>query len=940
MAQRSSAVSRRPPPHLRPHHRLVCAMRLVRHSLLGGVPLPRTASAARAPGSAAPTQACRSRAGPCLASASAGLARPLAVARSPVFPSARLLSMSARAQAVGGKHLRIEKPDEIRNISIIAHIDAGKTTCTERILHLTQRPTGAISAAGAPGDVDKGSTITDFLEAERERGITIQSAAVGPVFWDRSGGPRAAISLVDTPGHIDFTIEVERAVRVVDGSVVILDGVEGAEAQTEGVWAQAQRYGVKSHLLFVNKLDRAGSSLRRSLISFVAKGLHPRPVVLILPDYTTNGMDISLTGVVDVIRMERLTFSGPAGESIARAPLAEDDPAYASAIEACAALVETVASVDETLLEEMLLADSMDSSGVSEETLRLAIRRQVLVGTIVPVFCGSGARNIGIQPLLDGIADFLPSPIDRPPVEATGLRRQEAPKTAKEKRAARSAVVPHPPAREAFLVSRTDPHLSMLAFKVVWTPQMGAQTFVRVYSGTLHSSSSLFNTRTQTRERMSKIFLPYADAYIEVDKLQAGQIGVVVGLSETATGDTLIDEKQALASSNRNKKAQEPSIALRSLELPRITIPPPVFSMSIAPHGKADEKDLQTALTMLVRTDPSLRLDDQSISGDGAGSGQSTLSGMGELHLEIARGRLRDEFRARASLGDIRVSYRETIQQAVSQGELLDRAIGGRPMKAGCVVEIEPLPEPDDDADEATAAASARSSENVVEIDLADARLAEAIEDPIDDNEANPDSPAAAVERALRSGVRAALLRGPLSGCAVVKVKVRVHSVETYGSDVTPPAALQACVSRAIRQALQKADPVLLEPYMDVSVALPSGAVGAVVGDITGTQQGEVVDISQVASGDSVAGTASALEQVYLPPEVIHTSLSAGDTAAQSGDKSVILARAPLSNLVAYSSRLRALSAGGGTFTMTFHGFRPMQIQKQRNVLREMGRSL
>lgn len=720
----------------------------------------------------------------------------------------------------------------VRNISIIAHIDAGKTTLTERILHLTS---GArASAASRPGSVDDGSTVTDFLDAERARGITIQSAAVGPVFWS---SPAYAITLVDTPGHVDFGVEVERALRVVDGAVIVLDAVEGVEAQTEMVVSQAARYGLKPMLAFVNKMDRQGASLANSVRSILHSGLHRRPLVLQLPD-----MDADAESVLDVVQRKRLTFTGMAGEQMHSHDL-KHHHLDAEVERARAALVETLAGLDDQVLDALLSAG--DHAHVPSHAIHAAITRQVHAGTVLPVLCGAAARNVGVQPLLDAIGAYLPPPT---PTPASASKKDNA---------------------------TTTP--SALAFKVVHDPRRGPLTFVRVYSGTITRSTTLFNTSSNTKERCTRIMLPYAADYVETPSLRAGQIGVLLGLRDTKTGDTL-------------------SVPTRpDVHLARVHIPSPVFSMAIEPHSKADEAPLLEALAMLVRTDPSLRVDE--------GAGQLLLSGLGALHLEIARDRLANEFAVRAHMGKVRVRFRETALAAAEVEDVWEREMAGRKVRAGLRLRLTPL-EPSD-------------AENHVSVDLARAP-----------------EPGPGLGATLRAAAGAAFSRGPLASSPIVGIRV---DLDRHSGDEDAQAVTHA-VSSALRAAMRN-NAALMEPVMRVRIALPPSALGKVVSDLTANQDAEVlaVDHDHDHAADAEHHTDT---QIYIPDQdtTTTTTTSSGGGGGGGRTKTILTAAVPLAKLVTYSTRLRALTAGAGTFDMQLDGFHKVSEARQAEILRELGR--
>ncbi|KAN0063101.1 Ribosome-releasing factor 2, mitochondrial [Thecaphora frezii] len=964
-----------------------------------------------------------------------------------LYPSASLAQVRAHSKQIRSFHCShvhlagatCAPPDpeqvpttQLRNISIIAHIDAGKTTLTERLLHLTNAlspPTAGSSKpgiSGTPGDVDSGSTVTDFLEQERQRGITIQSAAVGPVWWSPSTLSKPAdkdmigITLVDTPGHIDFGIEVERALRVVDGAVVVLDGVEGVEAQTEMVWKQAARYDVKSLLLFVNKLDRTGASLSRSMRSILASGLHQRPIVLQLPlPPASQGDEAGIGGVLDLLTMHKLTFSGKAGEVVTRTPLAKADAQTALGVEATKArhaLVETLASLDDVLLDELFSQPSGSNEEphalIPAESIKAAIRRQTLQGCVLPVLCGSAAKNIGVQPLLDAVADFLPSPNDKPGVVGSvaaarsghGSGAAQAGSEAEDGAAAGAEVT----------IPIDDRRTTLLAFKVVHDKRRGPITFVRAYSGTLQRTTSLFNTASLSRERLSRVLLPFADQYIETNTLRAGQIGVLLGLKDTKTGDTLVDARTA--STSGSGESALGGADLKSLRLKRVHVPPPVFSMSIEPRSKSDEAAVLEALAMLVRTDPSLRLDDGASSGTsagaaaaaaGTGTGQTVLSGMGELHLEIAKDRLENEFNVRASMGGVRVSFRETLADTVpSEGvtvqDVLDRDMGGKKVKVGCTLNVRALDEgdegdaslggnrievhlaarPGDEGGAPVRRVASAEDERDIEQYLSEAeqqarKRRGGVSKPTQASSAVEDAPASAdlgsmdatsLLTSFRAGALAALSRGPLTSNPLTGLHVTISQPQLFGSDLSTPSAISMLVTQLVRRALWPLPPspsaapavgdarasialtVLMEPVMHVRLSIAEKDLGKVVSDLTTEQDGTVLDVEHSADADSPAPLAAAAavgawgeggEEVYIPPESLEVG-SLNDLAGQEtrgkGGITVIHASVPLARLVRYSTRLRALTGGSGSFDMQLSGFMKVSKARQAEILEELGR--
>ncbi|HXX30198.1 MAG TPA: elongation factor G, partial [Myxococcaceae bacterium] len=499
--------------------------------------------------------------------------------------------------------------ERYRNIGIMAHIDAGKTTTTERILYYT----GAIHRMG---DVDEGNTTTDWMVQERERGITITSAAI-TAFWNREG-QRYRINIIDTPGHVDFTIEVERSLRVLDGAIAVFDGVNGVEPQSETVWRQADKYGVP-RICFVNKMDRTGADFAMSVRSIHDK-LGANAVPLQLP----LGSEEHHRGVIDLVTMRALVFHDEElGSRYDEVEIpAEHRP---RADEARARLVEAAAEQDDGVMHAYL-----EGKDPSVESLRHAIRKGCIARKLFPVLCGSAFKHKGVQPLLDAVVDYLPSPLDIPPVHGKD-----------------------PKGNEVVRETRDDAPFSALAFKIMTDPFVGTLTFIRVYSGRLASGSAVWNSAKEKRERIGRLVQMRADKRDEIDEVLAGDIAAVVGLKGVTTGDTLCD-------------------AAHPLVLERIEFPDPVMDIAIEPKTKADEDRLGASLAKLAMEDPSFRVRVDSESG------QTIIAGMGELHLEIIVDRLLREFKVDANVGKPQVAYRETITEEVeSEGKYI-RQSGGK----------------------------------------------------------------------------------------------------------------------------------------------------------------------------------------------------------------------------------------------------------------------
>ncbi|XP_057674439.1 ribosome-releasing factor 2, mitochondrial isoform X1 [Corythoichthys intestinalis] len=521
------------------------------------------------------------------------------------------------------KSLRsVPSPDvsKIRNIGIMAHIDAGKTTTTERMLYYS-------GYTRALGDVDDGDTVTDFMAQERERGITIQSAAVT---FDWKGH---RINLIDTPGHVDFTLEVERALRVLDGAVAVFDASAGVEAQTVTVWRQAEKHHVPC-VCFLNKMDKPAANLSFSLESIRQK-LKANPVLLQIP----VGSGRNFFGVVDLLTNQRLTWKPTDdGRSFESRPLSESKQEEAELLrevrQARTALIEQVADLDDEFAELLLTDFSDNFDAVPSIKLREAVRRVTLTRKGVPVLCGSSLRNKGVQPLLDAITDFLPAPDER--------------------------------SHDLLRWYKDD--LCALAFKVLHDKQRGPLVFLRIYSGTLKAQTAVHNINRNTTERMSRLLVPFADQHVEIPSMTAGNIALTVGLKQTVTGDTIVSSKASAAGAIRRAEAE----GRKGAALSGVEVPDPVFFCTIEPPTMAKQDDLENALNNLQREDPSLKV---RIDPD---SGQTILCGMGELHIEIIHDRIRREYGIQTHLGPLQVAYRETILHEASATETLDRSVGER----------------------------------------------------------------------------------------------------------------------------------------------------------------------------------------------------------------------------------------------------------------------
>ncbi|KAJ3046229.1 Ribosome-releasing factor 2, mitochondrial [Rhizophlyctis rosea] len=711
------------------------------------------------------------------------------------------------------------------------------------------------------GDVDDGNTVTDFLKAERERGITITSACI-PFSWRNH-----RINLIDTPGHVDFTIEVERSIRVLDGAVCVLDGVAGVEAQTETVWRQANRYQVP-RIAYVNKMDRIGASFTKAVKAMQRRlGGWGRPLVVQWPvvrgeshhatGIGSGGPDFE--GVVDVLTMEVLDWKKvpKTGSVITRSPLSpSSDPdsarLYQEASAARNALVEKLSEIDDEIVDVFLEHDG-DHMSVPADDLRAALRRVTLNGKGVPVLCGASFKNIGVQPVLDAVVDFLPSPADIQPPEAVTSDGK------------------------AVTVKLDDKNLCALAFKVTHDPQRGPLVFVRVYSGSLQSRATLFNSSRDVNERANKVLQMYADDFEEIPHIEAGNIACVVGLKETATGDTLLGPKHE-----------------GNIHLHPITIPPPVFVRSCEPMSTADDKALENGLRALTREDPSLHfyVDEET--------GQMLLSGMGELHLEIATERLKEVHKVNCKMGKVLISYRETLgtenvdeDGTITETFLYDKDIFGKKAKAEVTLEISPLADVNEEdgllpagrGNEVSVAAISRKSGRASGSDAG-------VHFPPD------------IVKAIKSGIEGALFRGPVLGFPLTNLRVECTDATSFGSEVSTPAAFRTAAYRCVQAALQKSGPKLLEPIMDAMIEVPENYIGTVAKDMSGTRRGHIM------------------------------SLGSEDDDVGEYQHRTVHAHVPLKEMVGYSTAMRGLTAGTGTFTMAIRGYGSMQSDREQSVLK------
>jgi len=668
--------------------------------------------------------------------------------------------------------------EKTRNIGIMAHIDAGKTTTTERILYYTGR-------SYKIGEVDEGTAIMDWMVQEQERGITITSAAT-TCFWRD-----CRVNIIDTPGHVDFTVEVERSLRVLDGAIAILDAVAGVEPQTETVWRQADKYQVP-RIVYVNKMDRVGADFFRS-VAMIRQRLGAVPVPVQLP----IGQADSFVGVIDLIEQVAVVWEEEGlGQRFARQEIPVEYTAQVR--EYREKMLEALAEVDEALMERYL-----GDHKISPDEIRAALRSGTIAMKLVPVLCGASFKNKGVQPLLDAVVDFLPSPLDIPPMQGVNPETRE----------------------NEVRVPGDDEPFAALAFKIMNDPYVGQLVFLRVYSGTLTSGSSVSNSTKDRKERVGRLLRMHANKREEVEVVAAGDIAAAVGLKFTTTGDTLCDPDRP--------------IVLEAMEFPE-----PVIAVAIEPKTKADEEKLGLSLSRLALEDPTFKVTVDSETN------QTLISGMGELHLEIIVDRLLREFKVEANVGKPQVAYRETIRKKAEARGRFVRQTGGRGQYGDVSLEVEP---------------AVPGEGFTFENEVVGGAIPREFIPPVE------------------KGVREAAETGVLAGYPMVDVKVTLVDGSYHEVD-SSEIAFKIAGSMAFKEACRRANPVLLEPIMQVEVVVPEEYMGAVVGDLN-SRRGRV---------------------------------QAMDTRAGSH---VIRATVPLATMFGYATDLRSMTQGRATYTMQFANY-------------------
>ncbi|MFT4037769.1 MAG: elongation factor G [Thermomicrobiales bacterium] len=667
-----------------------------------------------------------------------------------------------------------------RNIGIIAHIDAGKTTTTERILFYTGR-------IHKPGEVHEGAATMDWMVQERERGITITSAAT-TCSWL---GHR--INIIDTPGHVDFTVEVERSLRVLDGGVVVFDAVAGVEPQSETVWRQADKYEVP-RICFVNKMDRTGASFERT-IEMIVDRLKAVPVPVQLP----MGAEAAFAGIIDLMNMDAHIFHDDLGQNIERTEIPAE---YAErAAEMRHRLVELVAETDEDLMMRYL-----EEEEISTDELKAALRAATIAGKLVPVLSGSSLKNKGVQLMLDAIVDYLPSPLDVPPVTGTDPRDGEE-------------VVRNVDPKEPF---------SALVFKIAADPHVGKLAFLRVYSGSLESGSYALNSTKDNRERIGRLLQMHANSREEIPSVSAGDIAAVIGLKSTFTGDTLCDPANPVV-------------------LESIVFPEPVISVSIEPKTRVDQDKMGAALGRLAEEDPTFRMRTNEETA------QTVIEGMGELHLEVIVDRLMREFRVDANVGRPQVAYKETITMPVRAEGRHVRQSGGKGQYGHVIVEFEPQE-----------AGKGYEFEDKI------------VGGSIPREYINP----------VNQGIQEAMLTGGQAGFPIVDVKARLVDGSFHDVD-SSEMAFKIAGSLALKEAVRKGRPNILEPIMEVEVTTPDDFMGDVIGDLN-SRRGQIQGMEMRAGAQ------------------------------------VVKAYVPLAAMFGYSTDLRSATQGRATYSMQFDHYAPV----------------
>ena len=681
--------------------------------------------------------------------------------------------------------------ERYRNIGIIAHIDAGKTTTTERILFYTGKTYRL-------GNVDDGTTVTDWMPEERERGITIVSAAVTAEWKDH------LVNIIDTPGHIDFTAEVQRSLRVLDGGVVVFDSVQGVEPQSETVWRQADKFGVP-RICFANKMDRIGASYERTIES-----IKERLGANALQMQIAIGSESDFVGVINLLEQNAVYYYDSSGATPEVVEIPHEFKEEASTLREV--LVERIAELDEDLTDKFL-----EGEEINLDELKKALRKAVIANQATPVFCGSSLKNKGVQLVLDAVIDYLPSPLDIPPVTATLVRDG-------------SEVLRH---------SVDSEPMSALVFKIVSDPYMGRLAYLRVYSGTVKQNSTVQNSSKDKKERIGRLLRMYADRREDIEELHAGDIGAILGLKFSFTGDTLSDPTNPVL-------------------LETISFPEPVISIAIEPKTKADQDRMSESLVKLSEEDPTFRVRQDEVTG------QTVISGMGELHLDVLVTRLLREFKVKANVGKPRVAYREAITKPVMNAEYrYSKQTGGHGQYGHVIFDLEPL-----------------ESGQGLQFD----------------NKIRGGAIPKEFIPAIEKGFYEACESGPLAGFTMTDVKFTLTD-GTYHEVDSSEMAFRMATIFGVREAAEKADPVILEPVMQVEITIPEEYTGDIIGQI-----------------NARVGNITGMDDRYGNAKAIH-------------------AQVPLSEMFGYATELRSATQGRGVFTMEFKHYDRVSDAYMRKIL-------
>ncbi|NGX43198.1 MAG: Elongation factor G [Chlamydiae bacterium] len=688
-----------------------------------------------------------------------------------------------------------DKLDNIRNIGIMAHIDAGKTTVTERILYYTGR-------VHRIGEVHDGAATMDWMEQEQERGITITSAAT-TVYWKDY-----PIHIIDTPGHVDFTVEVERSLRVLDGAVAVFDAVSGVEPQSETVWRQAEKYQVP-RIAFINKMDRMGADFFDAIQSMREK-LHANAFPIQVP----MGAEADFKGVVDLVIMKAYIFKE---EDLGAEWDVEEIPA--DLLDQCqelrGQLLEELAMIDEE--DEVFMSKVLESpDSLKPEEIHAAIRKGVCANKLNPVLCGSALKNKGVQQLLDAVIEWMPSPLDRGAVKAHNINTEE----------------------DILIEPKDDAPLAALAFKIMTDPYVGRLTFVRIYSGTLTKGVTLMNTTKEKKERVSRLIEMHSNNRKERDEFYTGDIAALIGLKNTSTGDSLCALNNPVV-------------------LEKMVFPEPVISMAIEPKSKPDREKLSQALSSLSEEDPTFRVSTDEETG------QTIIEGMGELHLEVLHDRMKREFSVEANVGKPQVSYKETITATGGTETKFIKQSGGRGQYAHVVLEIEP---------------NEKGKGNEVVSKIVGGVI-----------------PKEYIPATIK-GIEEGLSTGVLAGYNLVDVKVAIVYGSFHEVD-SSEMAFKICGSMAIKEAARKCKPILLEPIMKVVVTTPEASMGDVIGDLN-RRRGQIMG-----------------QETHKGAAIVH-------------------AEVPLSEMFGYSTQLRSLTQGRGTYSMESSHFAPVPTKITEEIMK------